>query len=480
MTSALRRGWLHLASGAGLGRLFSFGSNLLLSRWLGPTDLGLFNLVTTTVQTGDTLVRCGADYALNFELGGDPQATQRQSGIQLAHSLAQICSAATLLLCLALGTWLWFGRALIPTSIAAPQRWIWSLMLLVMLACEGVSASAWELLLVSRQTALLALRQGLFFPLRLLMAAVGSLVLGVSGALGGWCLVALLQCFWLKQRLGTLWTPLRLWPPLQDGARQLLKRGLPFYGANLLASLIFYPLLLQVASGSGLAEVGYLRVGQILQQLFAFLPATLVPVLFLQLRGELDFQGQVKRLEIPLRLIWLVLLEVLLVYCLFDQWLLGFLFGAGFEAALLPTRLLLLTALLECLAQLIVQPLLAQGRTRLYGFWQNSSALLAALVGWLWIPNAGLAAYLLVRLLYVLLPLLGFSWPVLRYLQSPEKMLSLAFLSLATGFVLLAQVLSLLSLSWSMPLALFGSLLLLLLQWSDVRTLAQRLMPDHL
>ena len=83
MTSALRRGWLHLASGAGLGRLFSFGSNLLHSRWLGPTDLGLFNLVTTTVQTGETLVRCGADYALNFEIGGDPQATQRQSGIQL-------------------------------------------------------------------------------------------------------------------------------------------------------------------------------------------------------------------------------------------------------------------------------------------------------------------------------------------------------------------------------------------------------------
>jgi len=59
-------------------------------------------------------------------------------------------------------------------------------------------------------------------------------------------------------------------------------------------------------------------------------------------------------------------------------------------------------------------------------------------------------------------------------------MLPLSFLSLATGFVLLAQVLSLLSLSWSMPLALFGSLLLLLLQWSDVRALAQRLMPDHL
>ena len=476
MTSALRRGWLHLASGAGLGRLFSFGSNLLLSRWLGPTDLGLFNLVTTTVQTGETLVRCGADYALNFELGGDPQATQREDGVRLVHSFAQICSAVTLLLCVALGTWLWFGQALFPGSIATSQRLIWSVLLLVMFGCEGISASAWEVLLVSQQTALLALRQGLFFPLRLLMAAVGALTLGVTGALGGWCCVAVLQCALLKQRLGTLWTPFRLWPPLRDSAHQLLKRGLPFYGANLLSSLIFYPLLLQVASGSGLAEVGYLRIGQILQQLFAFLPATLVPVLFLQLRVELTFEGQVRRLEMPLRLIWLALLQMLLIYCLFDQWLLSFLFGAGFEAALLPTRLLLLTALLECLAQLTVQPLLAQGKTRLYGLWQNGSALLAAFLGWLWIPNAGLAAYLLVRLFYVLLPVLGFGWPVFRYLKSPEKMLPLAFLSLAIGFVLLAQVFSLASLSLSLPLALFGTVLLLLLQWGDVKSLAEKLM----
>jgi len=480
MTSALRRGWLHLASGAGLGRLFSFGSNLLLSRWLGPTDLGLFNLVTTTVQTGDTLVRCGADYALNFEIGGDPDATQHEYGVQLARALSQICSVATLLLSIGFGTWLWFGQGLFPLSSPPSQRWIWSLLLLVMLGCEGISAPAWEVLLVSRQTAFLALRQGLFFPLRLLMAAVGALTLGVSGAFGGWCLVAVLQCIWLKQTLGPLWTPFRLWPPLQDRARQLLQRGLPFYGANLLASLIFYPLLLQVASGTGLAEVGYLRVGQILQQLFAFLPATLVPVLFLQLRAQSVFEDQVMLLEMPLRLIWLVLLQVLLLYCVFDQWLIGFLFGAGFEAALLPTRLLLLTALFECLAQLTVQPLLAQGKTRLYGLWQNGSALLAALFGWLWIPNAGLAAYLLVRLLYVLIPLVGFSLPVLQHLRSPQKMLPLVVLSAASGLVLMAQELSLLGLSWSIPLALAGFLLLTLLQWGDLRVLAQMLMRGGL
>ena len=468
MTSALRRGWLHLASGAGLGRLFSFGSNLLISRWLGPSDLGLFNLVTTTVQTGDTLVRCGADYALNFEIGGDPQATQRQSGIQLSRALAQICSAATLLLCLALGTWLWFGRALFPTSISASQRLTWSLLLLVMLGCEGISSSAWEVLLVSRQTALLALRQGLFFPLRLLMAALGAFTLGVSGALVGWSLVALLQCFWLKQSLGSLWTPFCLWPLFKDHARLLLKRGLPFYGTNLLASAIFYPLLLQVANYSGLAEVGYLRIGQILQQLFAFLPATIVPVLFLELRKESTFKRQVDLLLSPLRLTWFVLLEVFLVYCLVDQWLIKWLFGEGFEAAFVPTRLLLLTTLLECLAQLVVQPLLAAGKMRTYGLWQNCSAIFAAFIGWFWIPRGGLSAYLLVRLLYVLIPLLGYGSTVLKKSRSSQNFFPLLSLTLFCIAFASLQAWGSASLSMTNYAVLSASLLLAAISYRDI------------
>ena len=475
MTSELRRGWLHLASGAGIGRFFSFGSNLLLSRLLGPTDLGVFNLVTTTVQTGDTLVRCGADYALNFELGGDPQATQHEYGIQFVRSLAQICTAATLLLTVALGTWLWLGQALFPTSISPSQRLICSLLLLVMLFCECISSSAWEVLLVSRQTALLALRQGLFFPLRLLIAALGALTLGVSGGLLGWSLVALLQCFWLKKNLGPLWTPFCIWPPIKDRSCQLLKRGLPFYGANLLASAIFYPLLLQVATYGGLAEIGYLRIGQILQQLFAFLPATIVPVLFLELRKASRFQDQVQLLLLPLRLVWLVLLEVFLVYCLVDQLLIKLLFGASFEAALVPTRLLLLTTLLECLAQLVVQPLLAAGKTRIYGLWQNCSALLAALVGWLWIPSGGLSAYLLVRLLYVLIPLLGFGSIVFNNSSSLARFFPLLSLTLFWISLVSLQAWGLAALASNNAVVLATSLLLTAISYRDIKIIIKPL-----
>ena len=419
----MRRGWFHLASGAGVGRVFGFLSNLLLSRWLGPMDLGLFNLVTTTVQTSDTLVRCGGDYALNYELGGKPESAETAGGVQLFRALAQVCSLMTLLICIGVAIWVCLGQGLFPSTMETSHRLILSGLLMVMIVCEGSSASAWEVLLVSHRTASLALRQGLFYPLRLFSAACGALFVGVSGAMLGWTLIALVQVFWLKNVLKTFWQPLKIWPFLGSSVSQLLRRGLPFYGANLLASMIFYPLLVKVATGSGLDEVGYLRVGQILQQLFAFLPATLVPVLFLRLRGESNFADQVLVIEKPLRVIWLVLLEVLFLYCILDHSLIHWFFGADYISALIPTRVLLVTALFECLNQLAVQPLLAAGKIRLYGFCQNGSVILSAFIGWFWIPSAGLAAYLLVRLLYVIVPLTIFSVPVFKKFREPQKML---------------------------------------------------------
>jgi len=440
--TAMRRGWLHLASGAGLGRLFGFVSNLLLSRWLGPADLGLFNLVTTTVQTSDTLVRCGGDYALNFELGGEPQSVQTARGAKLVSAIAQLCTIATTFLCIVIVGWVFWGHGLFPIAITGSQRVRYTVLLLLMIVCEGITASAWEVLLVSHRTGLLALRQGLFFPLRLLFAAAGALSSGVSGAMLGWTFIAALQCFWLKRSLGELWSPFNIWPPLGRSLCQLVSRGFPFYSANLLASMIFYPLLLQLASGSGLADIGFLRVGQILQQVFAFLPATLVPVLFLKLRAESSFANQVLVMENPLRMIWLLLLEVLLLYSAFDQTLITWLFGSDFTSAFIPTRILLITALFECLSQLVVQPLLADGQTRVYGLWQNGSALFSAVLGWLWMPTAGIAAYLIVRLLYVIIPLIGFGLPVIYLLKEPQSFFCLALTSIFLLITFVVQILS--------------------------------------
>lgn len=466
----IRRGWFHLASGAGFGRIFGFVSNLLLTRWLGPSDLGLFNLVATTVQTGDILARLGGDYALNYEIGGQPNATNTKRGVYLSQSLSQLCSLSTLSICIAITIWTLLGKGLFPSSVSGAYRLILTLALILMIACEGLSASAWEVLLASHQTAAFALRQGLFYPLRLLFAAFGALYLGVLGAMMGWNIIALFQCFWLKSQLGSLWTPFQLWPPLLSGLRRLLQRGLSFYASNFLSSLIFYPLILQVATTSGLNEIGYLRSGQILQQLFAIIPSTLVPVLFLKLRSSQDFSDQVSIIEKPLRLIWLLLIEVLLVYCLFDQPLIVNLFGSDYLPALIPTRLLLITSLFECLAQLLVQPFLATAQVRLYAFWQNASALCCAFLGWFWIPSSGLVAYLSVRLLYVIVPLIGFAIPVSHHFRRTKSLFVLLFVSMSLLIVLMFQSYYNYDLPWLQPSLIVAFVSLPLLYRHDIST----------
>ena len=251
--------------------------------------------------------------------------------------------------------------------------------------------------------------------------------------------------------MGHLWNPFNIWPLLCEHIRLLLRRGLPFYASNLLASLIFFPLLLKVAASSGLAEVGYLRAGQILQQIFAFIPATLVPILFLKLRAQSSFEDQVLYMEKPLRVVWLFSLEILLLYCMFDKALIDLIFGSSFILALLPTRLLLITALFECLTQIVVQPVLAAGQTRLYVFWQNTAAILSVCLGWIWIPAAGLAAYLALRVIYVIVPLIGFAVPVAKKLKEPYKMLSLALVSIGMLVVVMLQALTGYEFTWLSP-----------------------------
>ena len=435
----LRRGWLHLAGGAGLGRIGGFLSNLALSRLLGPADLGLFNLVATTVQTGDTLVRLGGDFALNYELGGEAGALQTARGRALTAAFSLQTFLVTALMLAGLAWWLGPGQGLFPATVAAPERRVWGALLLLMVGLEAICAVPWEVLLVGGDTRRLALRQGVFLPLRLGLAAVGAAWGQIGGALIGWTVVALIQPLWLAWSLRGVWPPPRAewrWPG--PAWRQLLRRGLPFYGANLLSSLVFFPLLLSLASRSGLGDVGYLRIGQILQQLFALLPGTLVPVLFLRLRQAESFGARMRQVETVFRLLWSLLLLVLLAYCLVDGPLIRLFFGASFLPSLGPTRIMLLTALVEVLLQILIQPLMSSGLMRRYALLVNGGTLVAALAGWLLVPRLGLTGFLIAKFLVALLPLLPLLLAARQaFVEAPRLRLPLA-ISVASGLYFFA------------------------------------------
>ena len=428
----LRHGVLHLLSGSLLGRAFGFLLNLLLSRILGPARLGLFSLVLSTAQTFELTARFGVDYGLSCALTGPEADTSRAQLASTAFAALRLVQLLTGVLALALWLWITVFGGLLP-AILPMDRGGATTALILIASLEALACLPWELFLITGQTRLVSLRQGLFAPAKLLGACLGGSAAGIGGALMGYAIVSAIQTIWLLRHCHTLFPWPRRWQPHWGRAWQLVRLGAPLFGSNALASLVFLPLLADVARSAGIADVGYLRVGQIIVQLFTLLPGAFAPLLFLRLRriGQQEQAGRDS--ELSLRWIWWLGLTSLLLYLLVDKPLVRLFFGPRFLPSLQPTRLLVLAAVLDSVNQILHTPLLANRRTRLYAIGQNIPALLAAAAGWWLIPRMGVQGFLLAKLLFA-------AGPVVIYLfegwQRYGHRLSFGLFVLATAALL--------------------------------------------
>ena len=385
-----------------MGRALGFGLNLLLSRSLGPTGLGLFSLVLTTCQTFELTARGGVDYGLSCELTGSAAQRSELEKASVAESALRIVQLSTLVLATALWIWVVPLEGLLPVGLRISRGGA-AVALVLIAALESLGGLPWDLLIIAGDTKRVALRQGLFAPLKLLVALAGAASFGVTGALTGYGLASAAQLLWLQRICRPMWSwPKRLWPDWGQ-AWVLMRSGIALYGTNALAALVFLPLVSEVAKDAGVAEVGYLRVGQIMVQLFTLLPGALTPLLFLRLRATTTDDKQVS-FETSLRLIWWLGLAALLAYLLIDQVLIRLFFGEAYLASLQPTRLLIFMAVLDSVNQVLHTPLLASRRTKLFAISQNSGAAVAAGLGWWLIPSMGLQGFLAAKLCFSALP----------------------------------------------------------------------------
>jgi O-antigen/teichoic acid export membrane protein len=396
-----------------VGRGLGFGLNLLLSRSLGPSGLGLFSLVLTTCQTFELTARGGVDYGLSCALTGTEAERSAEERASVAASALQLVHLSTLVLGALLLIWVLPFQGLLPAELPL-SRGSAALALVLIASLESLGGLPWDLLMIFGKTRLVALRQGLFAPLKLLAALLGAAPGGAAGALLGYALMSGGQVAWLQRQCRTLlpW-PRRQLPHWQE-AWSLICSGAPLYGTNALASLVFLPLLAGVAQGTGIAEVGYLRVGQIVVQLFTLLPGSLTPLLFLRLRQTSCETSRTQSSELSLRLIWWLGLTALLLYLLVDRQLVTLVFGESFLPSLQPTRLLVLMAVLDSVNQVLHTPLLASRRTGLFTISQNSGAVAAAALGWWLIPSMGLQGFLAAKLCFSTLPVAIYlleAWP---------------------------------------------------------------------
>ena len=425
---ALRSGALHLLGGSLAGRGLSFLLNTVLSRVLGPGSLGLFSLVLTTSQTFEVTVRGGVDYGLQCELTNQEANISDEDLKKTASAALRLISISTAFIALLLVLWVGYWQGLLPIAMPISRELATGLLLII--ACsESLGGLPWDLLLIKGRSKLVSLKQGLFAPVKLAAAATGGYCLGIAGALTGYALTSVGQTIWIRKQAKPYL--------LSSGALvngwsttwHLIRTGLPLYATNSISAIVFLPLLAGVAVSAGISDVGYLRIGQLVVQLFTLIPGAIAPILFLRLRQEKDHKDRTKQAQKSLQLVWTLGLIFLLLYCLIDSQLILVLFGEDFLPSLQATRILVLCAILDSCSQILYTPLLASQRTGLFATVQNGAALLAGLAGWALIPEYGLTGFLMAKLVFAWIPITCFSIDTLQNLEQRNHLLSLLIAS---------------------------------------------------
>tara|TARA_B100002051_G_scaffold261266_1_gene282625 strand:- start:9335 stop:10786 length:1452 start_codon:yes stop_codon:yes gene_type:complete len=423
MSFSLQKGFLHLFSGSILGRAISFLLNIVLSRFLGPSSLGLYALALNAIQSFELFTKLGLDYGLSLELTSNSKniSSSEVSAIEskvINQSLSLII-ISSLVGVIGFGLWLLPGESYFPQSIVN-QRTIISVLLLIACFLESINSFLWDILLAKALTRRYSIRIGIVAPLKIVFYASGYFLAGIVGAflllaissLATWCILLRL----LPLRLGTSFR-FGVNPEL---SKHLLSKGKALYFVNTINALVFLPLWSSLASTSGLSSVGYLRIGQLMVQFFSLVPSALLPAYFLKLRltvfsgeNQSSTQSQVSFLSQSSSIAWTAALALLSVYFLIDTSLTTFLFGHKFVESITTTRIFLVSSVFDSASGFYQTFYLASEMSSVYLLAQLLPSFIIVLLFVSSMSSFGLKSFLALKLLSSLLPLVVylFSMP---------------------------------------------------------------------
>lgn len=368
----------------------------LLARLLGPADLGLFNLIQSTVTTGDMLSRVGVDAAIHRNGAQHSTIGNKATGRLFGVGACIVVSIGFLISIL---FWL-LREPVAKTWLGEPRAAPWIGLASVSIFLTVLGNPPWFYLLALKVFKLHALRTWIIS----LVSAVSSVSLawlfGYSGAMFSVVFVSLIHL--LSGWYFTL-------PILQERdiklrfdhflveSRTILGFGLPFYSSNFLGSFVALPLLGFVSNVGGLEQVGYLRIAQSLTQFVSFLPQAIAPVIISHLSESIANNNDLfqKTKSFHLRSLWSLTLWITLVLSALLDFLIPVLFGSQFSEAILLSKFTIWIGFVATLSGMVSQYLISAGFTRLLGISQTIGLLINLLVALLLIPIYGAVGYLL-------------------------------------------------------------------------------------
>ncbi|MCO7521988.1 MULTISPECIES: oligosaccharide flippase family protein [unclassified Pseudomonas] len=354
--------------------------NVLLARILGPSERGLFALLSTLPELISAATSGGLNSAVGYQA-----AKQRDMGLLLTQVLVYGSLLAGLLTLLCVVLVRSFGADLAVTVqlgllawlllLAVPMTVLKSGLLTLHNASGGVGA--FNALRLSESLAPLLLFLGLFWMWReqALEAALISWLAGIA-------LVLVLGLWWLgrQHRLRLRWD--------RDGQRELLA-----YSAKSHPDLLFQQLILRsdylfIGALLGSTALGHYAMASAAAELLLIVPEAVTTPLMKRLLQQ--DTGMERLTPLALRLTATVMLGACLGMALIGQWLIVTLFGADYAPAY-PALLALLPGLLGlCYASILRLDLLGKNRPGTVSLLMGAGAALNLLLNVLLIPTWGI------------------------------------------------------------------------------------------
>ena len=354
--------------------------NVLLARILGPSERGLFALLSTLPDLISAATSGGLNSAVGYQA-----AQQRSMGLLLSQVLVFGCLLAGLLTLLVVALLREFGTELDITTqlgllawlllLAVPLTVFKSGLLTLHNACGGVGA--FNALRLMESLAPLLLFVALFWMWRdsALEAALISWLAGLG-------LVVLAGWMWLRRdHVVTL-----RWD--RSGQNELLR-----YGARSHPDLLFQQMMLRsdflfIGALLGSTALGHYAMASAAAELLLIVPeAVTTPLMKRLLQQDSDMQ---RLTPLALRLTATVMLGACLGMALIGEWLIVILFGIAYQPAY-PALLALLPGLFGlCYASILRLDLLGKDRPGTVSLLMGGGALLNLALNLILIPRYGI------------------------------------------------------------------------------------------
>ncbi|MFK0090143.1 oligosaccharide flippase family protein [Pseudomonas sp. NPDC090755] len=354
--------------------------NVLLARILGPSERGLFALLSTLPDLISAATSGGLNTAVGYQA-----AKQRSMGLLLSQVLIFGClvAGALTLVCVALART--FGTELEVTTQLGLLAWLLLLAVPLTVLKSGLltlhnatgGVGAFNALRLTESLVPLLLFVGLFWMWQnaALEAALISWLLGLS-------LVVVLGLYWLGRQHS-----IRLcWD--RSGQRELLS-----YSAKSHPDLLFQQVILRsdylfISAMLGSAALGHYAMASAAAELLLIVPEAVTTPLMKRLLQQ--DAGMDKLTPLALRLTATVMLGACLSMALIGEWLIVTLFGAEYQPAY-PALLALLPGLFGlCYASILRLDLLGKNRPGTVSLMMGAGAALNLVLNVILIPAYGI------------------------------------------------------------------------------------------